>query len=147
MPDVNQLGGVLDVHRPLAMEGPIASSDSIKTSSSSAGLGYAAGAGGAVTQITNKATAVTINKICGKITTHGASLAAGAEVGFTVNNSTVEVGDVVVICQRSGGTADTYTVTVDAVGAGSFRVSIGNYGSTLAETLVLNFAVIKTVSA
>src|SRR5882672_9299987 len=37
-------------------------------------LGYATGAGGAVTQATDKSTAVTLNKICGAITMNGAAL-------------------------------------------------------------------------
>ena len=39
------------------------------SSSASDGIGYSTGAGAAVTQITSRATGVTINAICGKITT------------------------------------------------------------------------------
>jgi hypothetical protein len=111
-------------------------------------FGYATGAGGTVTQITSKATGVTLNKICGQITTHNAALGAGAEVSFTVTNSVVAATDVVVICIGSGASADAYNVQVDAVGAGSFRVAIGNMtGGSLSEALVLNFVVIKAVAA
>jgi hypothetical protein len=116
--------------------------------SASTSLGYAAGSGGAVTQETSKATGVALSKICGAITTHNAQLAAAAEVSFTVTNTLVAATDVVVACIKSGGTAGAYTVTVDAVAAGSFRVSIGNVSAgNLSEALVINFAVIKAVAA
>ena len=43
-------------------------------------IGYTSGLGGAVTQATSKSTGVTLNKPCGTITMHDASLAAAAEV-------------------------------------------------------------------
>jgi hypothetical protein len=65
-----------------------------------------------------------------------------------VTNSVVAATDVVVICIGSGASADAYNVQVDAVGAGSFRVAIGNMtGGSLSEALVLNFVVIKAVAA
>lgn len=57
-------------------------------------------AGGAVTQLTNKATGVTINKATGQITTAAAALAAGAEVTFRVTNSAVKATDVPVVAIR-----------------------------------------------
>lgn len=111
-------------------------------------VGYRAGAGAAVTQATSKSTGVTINAPCGAITTHNAALAAGAEVGFTVTNSQVAATDVVVVCIKSGATADSYGTTVDAVAAGSFRVSLTNLSAgSLGEALVINFAVIKSVAS
>ena len=118
------------------------------------GLGYATGAGGAVTQTTNRSTGVTLNKLTGTITTDTTSLAAGASAEFTVTNSTVAIGDVIVVSQQSGsavvaGTAGTLIVTVVTVAAGSFIVSLNNNSSTTAETgaVKINFAVIKAVSA
>lgn len=102
------------------------------------------GPGGSVTQATSKSTAVTLNRPCGQITMNNAALAAAAEVGFTVNNSEVDANDIVVICIGSGATAASYTVTVDAVSAGSFKVNVGNTSAgSLGEAIVLNFAVIK----
>lgn len=122
--------------------------NAIRSVHATSGVGYATGAGGAVTQATSKATGVTLNKVCGQITTHNASLAAGAEVSFTVTNSAVAATDIVGICIASGATAGGYNVQVDAVAAGSFRVSISNLSAgALAEALVLNFAVIKGVAA
>jgi hypothetical protein len=51
------------------------------------GIGYATGAGGAVTQATDRTTGVTLSKLTGQITTNNASLAAGAEAEFTVTNT------------------------------------------------------------
>jgi hypothetical protein len=123
--------------------------------SSPIGYGGNAGVGGAVTQATNRATGVTINTLCGTITTNTTSLAALASAEFTVTNSQVAIGDVVVICQQSGssnavsGVAGVTTVSVTTVAAGSFIISVNNLSTTTAETgaIIINFAVIKAVSA
>ena len=110
--------------------------------------GYATGAGGTVTQTTSKSTAVTINKICGKITMHNAELANGAIVSFTVNNSTVAAADVVVANIATGATANTYDITVTAVASGSFRLQLHNKTNTgRSEAIGVNFAVIKAVTS
>ena len=109
------------------------------------GIGYGTGAGASVTQATSKSTGVTINAVCGRITMNGASLTTGAEVRFTVTNSAVEATDVVLVVIASGATTGTYQVGVDAVAAGSFRVVLASLGTTGADTLVLNFVVIKSV--
>jgi hypothetical protein len=111
-------------------------------------VGYSTGTGGAVTQITSKATGVTLNKRCGQITMNNASLSAAAEVSFTLTNSVIAATDVVMICIGSGATAGAYNVQCDAVAAGSCRISIGNMSSgSLGEAIVLNFVVIKAVNA
>lgn len=116
-------------------------------SSGTAGIGYATGAGGTVTQATSKTTGVTLNKICGQITMNGAALAAAAEVSFTVTNSTVVSTDVVMVNIQSVGTAGSYFVTVGAVANGSFSVTVGNASAaSLSQAIVLNFIVIKSVS-
>jgi len=110
-------------------------------------VGYSTGTGGAVTQITSKATGVTLNKRCGQITMNNASLSANAEVSFTLTNSVIAATDVVMICIGSGATAGAYVVQCDAVAAGSCRISIGNMSSgSLSEAIVLNFVVIKAVN-
>jgi len=117
--------------------------------STSGKIGYATGAGGAVTQATNRSTGVTINKASGAITTDATSLAAGAEATFTVTNSMVAVGDVVVVSARSGQTAATSIPVVSAVAAGSFDITLTNLNASTADTgaMIINFAVIKAVSA
>lgn len=114
------------------------------------GIGYRKGVGSTVTQATNRSTGVTINAMCGTITTHNASLAAETSAVFTVTNSFVEIGDVVVISQRSGKVALNTQVEVTAVANGSFDITVinNNVAAGTAETgaIVLNFAVIKAVS-
>lgn len=113
-----------------------------------AGGGYTSGAGGTVTQQTNKTTGVTLNKICGQITMNGAALAAAAEVAFTLTNNTIAATDVVVVNIQSVGTAGAYFVTVGAVANGSCSITVGNCSAgSLSQALVLNFVVIKSVSA
>lgn len=121
----------------------------VATSMTSTGaIGYATGAGGAVTQGTSKATGVTLNKLCGAITMHNASLAAAAEVGFTLTNSMIAATDVVVVNIKSGATVNSYQVSVDAVAAGSCHIVVANLSAgSLGEALVLSFAVIKAVAA
>lgn len=111
-------------------------------------LGYATGAGGTVTQLTSKSTGVTLNKVSGSITTHNAALAAGAEVKFTVTNSTVAATDVVILAIKSGGTSGAYLLTVGAVGSGTFDIVISNASAgSLSEAVVINFVVIKGVAS
>lgn len=129
---------------------PIATS--VKSSSASAGVGYATGAGNSITQLTSKSTAVTLNNICGKIQMSAASLAANTNVSFTFNNSTIAATDVVIVnasnVAGSAPTANTYIVVVDAVLAGSCRILVRNTSaSSAAQALILNFAVIKAVQA
>ena len=116
--------------------------------SAAAGIGYATGAGGVVTQSTNKSTGVTLNKRCGQITMNNASLAAGVEVAFTLTDSFIASTDVVSVCISSGATAGAYNSHVDAVATGSCRISITNLSaSPLSEAIVINFVVIKAVNA
>ena len=110
----------------------------------SGGIGYGAGAGGAVTQATNKTTGVTLHTLCGRITLANSALAAGAEALFTVTDSQVAATDVVVVCHASGGTAGAYLVGIAAVAAGSFRVVVSNLSAgSLSEAIVLQFAIVK----
>lgn len=112
------------------------------------GVGYITGGGGTVTQSTSKSTGVTLNKICGQITMNNAALNAGVTVGFTLTNSTIAATDVVIVNIGSGATADSYTLEVDAVAAGSCRIQVRNFtAGNLSEALVINFAVIKAVAA
>ena len=106
-------------------------------------FGYVAGGGGTVTQATNKATSVTLNKPSGQITMNNASLAAATIVSFTFTNSTISSTDVLVINHVSGGTIGSYTFTA-ACGSGSATVYVRNATSgSLGEAIVLRYAVIK----
>ena len=120
----------------------------ITSSSATAGIGYATGAGGTVTQATDKTTGVTLNKICGQITLASDSMNANAERTFTVTNSAVAATDIVIVNHVSGGTSGAYLVSIAAVAAGSFAIVISNQSTgALNEQPVLGFAVIKGVSA
>lgn len=122
--------------------------DGIRTAKA---IGYANGAGSTVTQTTNRATGVTVNALCGSITTDTTSLAAEASAVFVVTNSFVEIGDVVVLSVRSGQVALNTQLSVTAVAAGSFSITVvnNNAAAGTAETgaIVINFAVIKAVTS
>lgn len=108
-------------------------------------IGYTTGNGGAVTQLTSKTTAVTLNKLSGRITMNGAALAAGAEVAFTLTNSTIAATDVIIVNVQSVGTAGAYLVGIGAVGAGSCSITVSNASAgSLSQAIVLNFAVFKS---
>lgn len=111
-------------------------------------VGYVSG-GGAVTQLTSRATGVTLNKNCGTITMNGASLAAGAEATFTVTNSKIQaVTDVVNVCLQSTGTGTPF-VFVSAVAVGSFNITITNLHASTADTTAdpINFVIVPSVAA
>lgn len=109
------------------------------------GIGYATGAGGSVTQITSSATGVTLNKICGRITTVALTTAAGADEQFTVTNSAVAATDIVIITTTYAG-AGTILVGTAKVVAGAFDVVITNLhaSNALNAVAVINFAIIKS---
>jgi hypothetical protein len=118
--------------------------NSVRSTSATGGIGYATGAGGAVTQGTSRTTGVTLNTVAGAITLFTAAGSATWQ-SFTVTNSTVAATDTIIVNQRSG--TDLYMVHVTAVGAGSFRISFATTGGTTSEAPVFNFAVIKAVSS
>lgn len=107
-------------------------------------IGYAPGAGGAVTQITTRSTGVTLSKNTGQITTMTTSLAAAAHADFIVTNTLVAATDVIVANITSGGTGSP-RVSVVGIAAGSFTLRVTNDHSATADTSadVINFAVIK----
>lgn len=109
------------------------------------GIGYTVGAGGAVSQLTSKATGVILNKLCGTITLNSAALASGAIVTFTVTDSMISATDVIFIQHDSVGTIGGYTIMPNTVAAGSFKISIrNNTAASLSEAIVLRFAIIKS---
>ena len=111
------------------------------------GFGYGSGAGGTVTQATNKSTGVTLNKVCGQITTHNAALAANTTVSFTLTNSAIAAGDVLVLNHISGGTAGAYLINAQSA-AGSASINVRNITTgSLSEAIVIAFAVLKAVTA
>lgn len=122
----------------------LASTGAVTSSSSTAGIGYATGAGGTVTQATSRTTAVTIDKTCGSITLFSAAGSSTAQT-FTVNNSTVAAADCIILNQRSG--TNPYEFVVTSVAAGSFVINFRTISGTAVDAPVINFAVIKAVTA
>ena len=109
--------------------------------------GYATGSGGIVTQLTDKTTAVTLSKSTGQITLAGAALAASTTVSFTLTNTVIEAGDILVMNHISGGTAGSYLLNAQSA-AGSASINVRNISlGSLSEAIVIAFAVIKAVSA
>jgi hypothetical protein len=132
----------------------VASTGAIKSSSPSGGVGYATGAGGAATQLTNRTTGVTmVPNPCtsGTITTVNSSLAVETAADFIVTDSAVAIGDVVVACIQSGSNSGNTSVSVSVVTNGTFtiRVSDNNAAGGTAETgvILINFCIIKAVSS
>lgn len=105
------------------------------------GIGYGPGAGGTVTQDTSKSTAVTLNKPCGLITMNAASLAAGASIGFVLNNSLINIKDVFIVGALNSA---NYRVEWMYSTAGQAGIRVTNVtAGALAEALNLSFAILK----
>ena len=116
--------------------------------SGTTGIGYTTGAGGTVAQATSRTTGVTLNKLTGAITLLSGTTTAGTFSSFTVTNSTVAATDAVIVNFVSGATADSYSLCVTAVAAGSFRIQVHNIAAVaVAEAPVIRFTVIKGISA
>lgn len=110
------------------------------------GIGYGAGAGGTVTQLTSKSTAVTLNKPTGTIIMNNATMVSGAAVSFSVINTLVSNTDTVV----PSTSTTSYAYTIDCVGVanGSFIIRIvNNSASSLSENIAINFTIIKGANA
>ena len=140
--------GAISITGAVTLTATLTSNTSLLSTGATQGIGYNTGAGGAVVQATSKSTGVTLNNICGEITMNAAALAATTSVQFTLTNSAIAITDVVVVNLKSGNTAGSYFVSVDAVAAGSCVISLRNYsGGSLSEAVVLSFVVIKAVKA
>jgi len=111
------------------------------------GLGFYTGAGGTITQATSKATAFTLSKMCGQITTAADVLNAATIVSATWTNSLIAATDVVIINHKSGGTLGAYTINVACLAVMATLSIRNNTASPLGETLILNFVVIKSVTS
>jgi hypothetical protein len=110
-------------------------------------LGYTAAAQGTVTQLTDKSTAVTLNKPAGRITMNNASLATATNATFTLNNSFISANDTVILTISGGqATPGSYNVFANSLGAGTVSITLRNIsGGSLSEAVVINFAIIHCV--
>jgi len=129
----------------------ISSTGGLLSPSTAQGIGYTTGAGGAVTQATNRTTGVTLDALCGAITTNTASLAAESSANFTLTNSKIAANDVVVVSIKSGTDGGNTAVSVVTTAAGSCVIKVANHNAAAgtAETgaIIILFAVIKAVAA
>lgn len=114
---------------------------------STSGLGYGIGAGGTVTQATNKNTGVTLNKPSGQIITSNSALPANATAGFQLNSSLISSTDVVVLSINSPNTGTYQTWVYFTTNGYCFVALKNNSGSSLSEAVTINFAVIKSVTS
>lgn len=120
-------------------------SGNLLLTSGTGALGYGTGAGGSVTQLTSKSTAVTLNKPTGSIYTHNEPLATGATVYFALNNSLLSVGDNLVV---NNSTYGAYDIQCRVVTGGSAYIYITNTGGTiLSQVLPIRFSIIKGVAS
>lgn len=106
-------------------------------------LGYNTGAGGSVTQATNKFTSVTLNKPSGKITMNNAALASGATAYFTLTNSLLSINDGLNLTLDGSFSIVSYSFRASVLG-GSATIAVTNEsGGSLSDALQINFEIIK----
>lgn len=117
-------------------------------STGTGGVGYATGAGVAVTQLTSRTTAAptTGAKTTGAITLFTTTAVVGTYFSFTVPNTGIAVTDTVVLSVR--GATNTYVAFVTAITAAtSFQITMASVAGTVSDTPIVNFSIIKGVSA
>jgi hypothetical protein len=118
-------------------------SGSITSNSATAGVGYRAGAGGTVTQLTSKSTPVTINAVTGEITMNGAQLGGDSTVSFTLTNSAIANTDLIILNQVSNANIGFYSFN-GKCNSGNAVISVHNMtNNNRSDAIVIRFAVIK----
>lgn len=126
----------------------IDTSGNVLLTSGTGGLGYGTGAGGTVTQLTSKGTAVTLNKPSGLILTSNSSLASGATVEFIVNNSLFLNTDLVVIMGQSYSSRYKIETHNGNDNNGLFNIKITNItAGSYTDIIKISFAIIKGANA
>jgi len=124
--------------------GVVTLTNGLSSTSDTVAVGYSTGAGGTVTQLTSKTTAVTLNKPCGQITTHNAALAAGASIRFNLTNNVITPLDSVIVSVLGGGGNYRAAVNNIALVGGSVDLILTNtFAGSLSEAVTINFAIIK----
>jgi len=109
-------------------------------------FGYGTGAGGTVTQATNKSTGVTLSTRCGQITLNAAALAADTTVSFVLTNTSIAAGDVLILNHISGGTPGSYVLNARSA-AGSATIDVRNISAgSLSEAVVIAFVLVKATT-
>lgn len=145
--NVGNIGTTSGIFTANVTAGNVLSSGAITSNSATAGVGYRTGSGGTVTQLTDKSTAVTLNKITGEITMSNATLGGDSTVSFTLNNSTIANTDVIIINQVSTANRGEYAFN-GSCNTGNAVISVHNMTNTnRSDAIVLRYAVIKAATS
>ena len=92
---------------------------------------------GTVTQLVDPSTAVVLNAAAGIVTMFTSTLAASGFQAFTVTNSYVGAGTIVLACiQDYSGTTGQPGVIVDNIAEGTFQIVLQNGGSAALNGIV-----------
>ncbi len=106
-------------------------------------LGYTTAAQGAVTQLTDKSTAVTLNKSMGRVTMVNTSLASNAAATFQLNNNLIGPNDTLIVNVSGGGTVGAYISYVSSMTAGSAQLTLRNLtAGPLSEAVIVNYSIV-----
>ena len=142
-----RFGGVTAPTVAVDVTGAILATTTILSSGATSGIGYTTGAGGSVTQLTSITTAVTLNKICGRISCYAGTYNANTQYEFTVNNTAAAGNDFIAI--NENGSNKGLVITANS-GTNAFIVVIRNVTAaniTPAGGLALNFGILKVVAS
>lgn len=90
---------------------------------------------GTVTQGTSITTGVTVNTASGVITTVSSTLASLAEATFTVTNSVVKPGSIILLSTQYTG-AGHADAGVASIGTGTFNITVANQGSVALDAVI-----------
>ena len=109
-------------------------------------LGYGAGAGGTVTQLTSKSTDVTLNKPSGTIIMHNGIIGANQSAYFCVNNSMFGRQDIVALTGKDWSSRYMIENTNNTTNAFCIRVT-NITAESYSDPIEISFAIIKGVNA
>lgn len=111
--------------------------------SSGGGIGYAAGAGGTVTQLSSRSTTVVLSKLSGTITMFSAAQAADAIVTFTLTNTFIAATDCLHVQHISATNGGAWTFST-VCSAGSATITVRNSSAaSITEATPLQFVLLK----
>lgn len=133
----------------LSGAGNFLASGSLLSKSPTAGVGYATGAGGSVTQTPTKADTVVLDKATGVIVTANSSLAANSSVFFNFVNSAIGAFDTLLLTIVSTGNQYlSYEVSCAGTVTGIAAIKIQNItGGALSDVIQIKFTIIKGSNA
>jgi 1-deoxy-D-xylulose-5-phosphate synthase len=133
----------------LANEGPVVIRypKGVARTVDAADIGSGLAARKLLTDESNTVCILAIGKMVGASLDAAALLAANTTVSFTLTNTVIEAGDILILNHISGGTAGSYLLNAQSA-AGSASINVRNItAGSLSEAIVIAFAVIKAVTA